>query len=183
MYRNPITGQDNPIVRTCFTNFDPGNPSEAPGNYVDIGLTITDDRQGGITLGIGPASVGLAGKWSRTVGNSLVVYFAQPGLDTVQAASDHARAACRDGQQTSTACDRARWSLFQIVNGSIPSVGNGTGVMRGRFRTTTPASAPVPPQNTPPAGRPPTPGASNGCDDGEGDNRAVGVHRRNLPRC
>lgn len=131
MVTNPISQRLNPVARSCFANFNLAAPSTSPGNLVTMGLTVTGSLGTKVSVGIGPVAVGLSDNYTRTTGNSLTISFAQPGIDEAMAAADRVAAACKDGNQTSRACHRAREAYLDLLN-DPNSPGHGIGILRER---------------------------------------------------
>ncbi|MGO9137265.1 MAG: hypothetical protein ACLP9S_04690 [Syntrophales bacterium] len=99
----------------CFTDYNPDKPAGDAGNLFKIGLTITNDSTGGISINVAPLSIGATGEAKSTTGNTLSVSFIQRGVQDIQKLKDAVDAECKYPKESLPGCTKAKKALKEAM--------------------------------------------------------------------
>lgn len=91
----------------CFTDYDPSKPAADAGHSFKIGLTITTDVKGDVSVGISAVKLGVSAEANTVTSNSLTVTFVQRGLAVLQNVRDYVDAVCKYPNALSKKCTEA----------------------------------------------------------------------------
>ena len=106
----PTPQQRRPTA--CFTDYNPDKPSGDTGDIYKLGLSITNDVSGGISIKVAILTFGATGEAKSTTGNTLTVSFLQSGVQTLQALKDAADAECKHPNELAGGCKKAKDALL-----------------------------------------------------------------------
>ncbi|MGO6819722.1 hypothetical protein [Rhizobium brockwellii] len=64
-------------VGACYYTYNPKSDNGGNGNTYEIGLTVTDEGKGEVSIKLAPVEAGFNGEGKSVTGNTLTVHFAQ----------------------------------------------------------------------------------------------------------
>lgn len=109
----------------CFTDYDPTKPAGDPGDSFKLGLSITNDITGGVSVKVTILNFSATGESKSTTGNTLTVSFLQKTATTksLQSLRDIMDTECKYPVKDAKKCTQATTNFNNSING--PGAGEG----------------------------------------------------------
>jgi hypothetical protein len=102
----------------CFTDYDPTKPASDPGDSFKLGLSITNDVTGGVSVKVTILDFSATGESKSTTGNTLTVNFLQKVATTknIQSLRDAMDTECKYPVKDPQKCASATTNFDEVVN-------------------------------------------------------------------